>query len=109
MRLTDHNLVGLQYGVTAAVFLAIGFLLMLLMRWQLAWPTQPLPPAIAGLVTETNAQTTRSGPYRRHSSTPRIPSASIAPRPPAATTSVCSICSPFRGAGRSSCSSRAVM
>ena len=43
MRLTDHKTIGLQYGVTAAVFLFAGFLLMLLFRWQLAWPGQPVP------------------------------------------------------------------
>jgi cytochrome c oxidase subunit 1 len=36
-------------------FLLVGFLLMLLMRWQLAWPTSPLPPALAALVGEANA------------------------------------------------------
>ena len=43
MRFTDHKTIGLQYGVTAAVFLCAGFLLMLLFRWQLAWPGQPVP------------------------------------------------------------------
>ena len=47
MRWTDHKTVGLQYGVTALFFLLVGFLLMILMRWQLAWPGQPLPPWIA--------------------------------------------------------------
>jgi cytochrome c oxidase subunit I len=55
MHLTDHKTVGLQYAVTAFVFLFVGFLLMLLIRWQLAWPTQPLPPALATLVGEANA------------------------------------------------------
>jgi cytochrome c oxidase subunit 1 len=55
VRLTDHKTVGLQYAVTALVFLLIGFLLMLLIRWQLAWPTSPLPPALAAVVGETNA------------------------------------------------------
>jgi cytochrome c oxidase subunit 1 len=40
---TDHKIIGLQYGITALVFLLIGFCLMLLMRWQLANPGQPLP------------------------------------------------------------------
>ncbi len=39
----DHKVVGIQYGVTAALFLFFGFCLMLLMRWQLAYPGQPLP------------------------------------------------------------------
>ncbi len=40
---TDHKIIGLQYGITALVFLLFGFCLMLLMRWQLAYPGQPLP------------------------------------------------------------------
>ncbi len=55
MRLTDHKTVGLQYGVTALGFLLVGFLLMILMRWQLAWPGQPLPSWIAMLLGEANA------------------------------------------------------
>jgi cytochrome c oxidase subunit 1 len=53
--LTDHKTIGLQYAITAFAFLLIGFLLMLLMRWQLAWPTAPLPPVMALAVGETNA------------------------------------------------------
>ncbi|HYE87451.1 MAG TPA: cbb3-type cytochrome c oxidase subunit I [Vicinamibacterales bacterium] len=55
MRWTDHKTVGLQYGVTALAFLGVGFLLMILMRWQLAWPGQPLPSWIAALIGEVNA------------------------------------------------------
>ncbi len=40
---TDHKVIGIQYGLTALVFLAIGFTLMLLMRWQLAYSEQPIP------------------------------------------------------------------
>ena len=40
---TDHKVIGVQYGVTALVFLAVGFFLVLLMRWQLAYPEQPMP------------------------------------------------------------------
>jgi len=40
---TDHKIIGIQYGLTAAVFLLIGFTLMLLMRWQLAYPGEPVP------------------------------------------------------------------
>ena len=42
---TDHKVIGIQYGVTALGFLAFGFALMLLMRWQLAFPQQALPGA----------------------------------------------------------------
>src|SRR5690554_4591667 len=40
---TDHKVIGIQYGVTALFFLLFGFSLMMLMRWQLAYPGQPLP------------------------------------------------------------------
>ena len=39
----DHKVIGVQYALTAMVFLLLGFALMLLMRWQLAYPLQPLP------------------------------------------------------------------
>ena len=55
MRWTDHKTVGLLYGVTALVFLLVGFLLMMLMRWQLAWPGQPLPSIVAAGLGEANA------------------------------------------------------
>ena len=53
--MTDHKTVGLQYGVTALGFLLVGFLLMILMRWQLAWPGQPLPSWIAMWLGESIA------------------------------------------------------
>lgn len=40
---TDHKMIGVQYTVTALCFLFFGFCLMMLMRWQLAYPYQPLP------------------------------------------------------------------
>src|ERR1044071_353408 len=40
---TDHKIIGIQYGVTALCFLFFGFLLMLMMRWQIAHPGQALP------------------------------------------------------------------
>ena len=55
MRWTDHKTVGLQYGLTALGFLLIGFLLMMLMRWQLAWPGQPLPSWLAMWLGNANA------------------------------------------------------
>ena len=55
MRLTDHKTVGLQYGLTALFFLLVGFLLMILMRWQLAWPGHPLPGWMAASLGEANA------------------------------------------------------
>jgi cytochrome c oxidase subunit 1 len=40
---TDHKVIGIQYGLTALSFLFFGFCLMMLMRWQLAYPGQPIP------------------------------------------------------------------
>ena len=40
---TDHKWIGIQYGLTGLTFLFIGFCLMMLMRWQLAYPGEPLP------------------------------------------------------------------
>lgn len=40
---TDHKIIGLQYGITALLFLLFGFSLMLVMRWQLAYPGKPIP------------------------------------------------------------------
>lgn len=39
----DHKVIGIQYGVTALVFLFFGFSLMMLMRWQLAYPGEAIP------------------------------------------------------------------
>jgi cytochrome c oxidase subunit I len=40
---TDHKVIGIQYGITGLAFLFFGFLLMLVMRWQLAYPGEPVP------------------------------------------------------------------
>src|SRR5678810_1289180 len=40
---TDHKVIGIQYGISGLLFLLFGFSLMMLMRWQLAYPGQPLP------------------------------------------------------------------
>ena len=39
----DHKIIGLQYMITALLFLLFGFGLILLLRWQLAFPQQPVP------------------------------------------------------------------
>ena len=36
---TDHKWIGIQYGITALCFLLFGFFLMMLMRFQLAYPS----------------------------------------------------------------------
>jgi cytochrome c oxidase subunit I len=40
---TDHKVIGLQYGLTALLFLLFGFFLVLMMRWEMAYPGKPLP------------------------------------------------------------------
>jgi len=40
---TDHKIIGLQYGFTALVWLLFGFILMMIMRYQLAYPETPIP------------------------------------------------------------------
>src|SRR5215207_9101556 len=55
---TDHKIIGIQYGVTALMFLLFGFFLMLMMRWQIAHPGQPVPivgPLLAALLGENVA------------------------------------------------------
>ncbi len=38
----DHKIIGIQYGITALLFLAFGFSLMLLMRWSMAYPDEEI-------------------------------------------------------------------
>lgn len=40
---TDHKIIGLQYGFTALFFLLFGFTLVMIMRWQLAYPGKAIP------------------------------------------------------------------
>jgi cytochrome c oxidase subunit 1 len=40
---TDHKTIGIQYAVTGLLFLLFGFFLMLMMRWSIAYPGQPIP------------------------------------------------------------------
>ncbi|NGO39170.1 cytochrome C oxidase subunit I [Limisphaera ngatamarikiensis] len=40
---TDHKVIGIQYGLTALCFLLLGFFLILVMRWQIAHPGEPVP------------------------------------------------------------------
>jgi cytochrome c oxidase subunit 1 len=50
---TDHKMIGIQYGVMGLAFLFFGFCLMMMMRWQLAYPGQALPffgPLLARII-----------------------------------------------------------
>ena len=40
---TDHKVIGIQYAISGFLLLFFGFCLMMLMRWQLAYPGKPLP------------------------------------------------------------------
>lgn len=50
---TDHKVIGFQYAFTSMFFLLFGFSLMMLMRWQLAFPGEALP-LIGTLFGEAN-------------------------------------------------------
>ena len=50
----DHKVIGIQYAITALLFLLFGFTLMMIMRWQLAYVGQPIP-FIGGLFGDANA------------------------------------------------------
>ncbi len=39
----DHKIIGLQYMFTSLIFLLLGFSMVLLIRWQLAFPGKPIP------------------------------------------------------------------
>ena len=51
---TDHKVIGVQYSVTGLAFLFFGFCLMMIMRWQLAYPGEPIP-LIGSLLGENRA------------------------------------------------------
>ncbi len=50
----DHKVIGIQYAITGLLFLLFGFSLMMVMRWQIAYPGQPIP-LIGGLLGESRA------------------------------------------------------
>jgi cytochrome c oxidase subunit 1 len=39
----DHKVIGIQYALTGLVFLLFGFILMMIMRWQMAYNGRPIP------------------------------------------------------------------
>jgi cytochrome c oxidase subunit 1 len=56
---TDHKNIGLQYGFTALCFLLFGFFLMLMMRWKIAHPAEPVPivgPLLAAIFGDVAAK-----------------------------------------------------
>ena len=50
----DHKVIGIQYAITGLIFLLFGFTLMMIMRWQIAYPFQPIP-LIGGLLGDSRA------------------------------------------------------
>jgi cytochrome c oxidase subunit 1 len=50
----DHKVIGIQYAVTGLLFLLFGFTLMMIMRWQMAFPGKAIP-IIGGLLGVANA------------------------------------------------------
>ena len=50
----DHKVIGIQYAITAMLFLLFGFTLMMVMRWQLAFPGAPIP-VIGNFLGQANA------------------------------------------------------
>jgi len=57
---TDHKVIGIQYGFTALVFLLLGFLLMMCMRWQIANPGAPLP-LVGGMLERVLGDVAKGG------------------------------------------------
>ena len=51
---TDHKVIGIWYALTGLFFLFFGFCLMMIMRWQLAFPLEKVP-VIGGLLGSTLA------------------------------------------------------
>ena len=50
----DHKVIGIQYAITAMLFLLFGFTLMMVMRWNLAFPGAPIP-VIGNFLGQANA------------------------------------------------------
>jgi cytochrome c oxidase subunit 1 len=57
---TDHKVIGIQYGFTALVFLMLGFLLMMCMRWQIAYPGKAIP-VVGGLLEKLLGDVAKDG------------------------------------------------
>jgi cytochrome c oxidase subunit 1 len=57
---TDHKIIGIQYGVTALCFLFFGFCLVLMMRWQIAYPGKAIP-VVGSLLEKMLGDTAKLG------------------------------------------------
>src|SRR3954463_6995398 len=58
---TDHKVIGIQYGLSGLFFLLFGFSLMMMMRWQLAYPGKAIPFGIGGLLEKIFGQAANGG------------------------------------------------
>jgi cytochrome c oxidase subunit I len=58
---TDHKVIGIQYGICGLFFLFFGFCLMMMMRWQMAYPGQPIPFGIGKLLEKSMGQVANGG------------------------------------------------
>jgi cytochrome c oxidase subunit 1 len=58
---TDHKVIGIQYGLSGLIFLLFGFSLMMMMRWQLAYPGKAIPFGIGGLLEKIFGQAAAGG------------------------------------------------
>ena len=56
---SDHKVIGIQYGVTALIFLLMGFVLIASMRWSIAYPGKPVP--VMGPIFEATLGDVASG------------------------------------------------
>ena len=50
---TDHKIIGIQFLIMSLIFLLMGGVLAMVMRWQLGYPQRPMP--MGGVLPETMA------------------------------------------------------
>lgn len=58
---TDHKIIGIQYGISSLLFLLLGFGLMMVMRWQMAYPGKEVPFGIGSLLETVFKQAAAGG------------------------------------------------
>ena len=60
----DHKMIGIQYAITGLLFLLFGFCLMMIMRWQLAYPLEEIPvigKLLGGTISDDSGVMTPEG------------------------------------------------
>jgi cytochrome c oxidase subunit 1 len=58
---TDHKVIGIQYGICGLLFLLLGFGLMMVMRWQMAYPGKVVPFGVGALLEMVFKQAAAGG------------------------------------------------